>query len=482
MTGPRHHQHTARRALALGLCACVIIAEPATGRPQAEPDPAVPSHWPTGPAYAAQGVDSAPTYTYRAVLADPRLVALIEAGLARNQDVALALANIAEARAQYRIQRAQLFPQFDASAGYSREGGAGTMVNGATVKGDSYLAEGTVASYELDLFGRVRSLTAAQRANYLASTEAARAARLTLVGEIANAWLSYAADASLLTIAQNTAKSARNSVLLTTKRVAGGIAPLSDQRQAELTLHTAEADIAEQTTAVARDINALRLLTGGEVAPANLPGDIADASAHLSEVPAGLESTVLLRRPDVAQAELQLRAAKYQVSAARAALFPKITLTGVLGVASTALSTLFTGGAFAWGTGAAANWPILDGGANKSAFRLSQAQHDAAIATYRKAIESAFRDVADTLARRGTIEAQLAATAAARDAAADNYRLADRRYQGGVTSWLESLTAQQALYASEKVLVATRLARASNFVALYQSLGGDDPMAGQTGK
>ena len=472
---------TARPALALALCAGLLAGTPLAASPTpVETDAAVPQHWPSGPAYTDAGTAAAPRYSYRDVLADPRLVALIDTGLAHNQDVALALANIAAARAQYRIQRAALMPQINAGGGWSHAEGEGTMLGGATVKGNAYLAEGS-AAYELDLFGRVRSLTTAQRARYLASVEAARATRLTLVADIADAWLTYAADASLLTIARNTATAARASVALTTRRVEGGIAPLSDQRQAELTLHGAEADVAAQTTALARDVNALRLLTGAEVAPANLPADIADADTRLAALPAGLDSAVLLRRPDVAEAELSLRAAKANVGAARAGLFPKITLTGVAGVASTALSALFTGGAFAWGTNAAASWPIFNGGATKSAFRLAQAQRDASLAAYRKTIESAFRDVADTLARGGTIDAQLAATTAARDAAADNFRLADRRYQGGVTGWLESLTAQQALYAEEKALVSTRLAAASNRVALYRALGGDDPVAASPG-
>lgn len=473
MSPPRWHPVVCPAVAGVLLAGAAPTALAAPQPPAAE---AVPSQWPTGPAYAAPTPDALPSYSFRGVLADPRLVALVEAGLAHNQDVALALANIEAARAQYRIQRAQLLPQIDAGGGWNHAGGAGTLVSGATLKGDSYAADGT-ATWELDLFVRVRSLTAAQRARYLASEEAGRAIRLALVADIADAWLTYAADASLLTIAQDTATAARTSVVLTTRRVAGGIAPLTDQRQAELTLHAAEADIAAQTTALARDINALRLLTGGEVSPAHLPASIEAASAHLAEVPAGLDSAILLRRPDVAEAELQLRAAKANMSAARAALFPKITLTGLVGVASTALSTMFTGGAFAWGTGAGVSWPIFDGGAAKSTYRLSQAQRDAALASYRKAIESAFRDVADTLARRGTIDAQLAATAAARDAAADNYRLANRRYQGGITSWLESLTAQQALYGQEKTLVSTQAARASNLVALYQALGGDDPVA-----
>ena len=480
---PRLPRGAARKALALALCAGVLASPGLGAAAPALVDSPVPSQWPSGPAYGDPGAGrvQAPRYSFRAVLADPRLIALIETGLAHNQDVALALANIAAARAQYRIQRAALMPQINASGGWNHAEGQGNMLSGTTVKGDAYSAEGS-ASWELDLFGRVRSLTAAQRARYLASEEAARATRLTLVANIADAWLTYAADASLLTIARNTASAARASVTLTTRRVEGGIAPLSDQRQAELTLHSAEADVAAQTTALARDGNALRLLTGAEGAAANLPADIADASAQLATVPAGMDSSVLLRRPDVAEAELLLRAAKASVGAARAGLFPKITLTGVAGVASTALSMLFTGGAFAWGTNAAASWPIFNGGASKSAFRLAQAQQDAAVATYRKSIESAFRDVADALARGGTIEAQLAASTAARDAAADNFRLADRRYQGGVTGWLESLTAQQALYTQEKTLVCTRLAAASNRVALYAALAGDDPMATMSSK
>ena len=482
MTGPVRGRGPVRGAMALAMCAALLTEAPAIANPPAGPsDPAVPAQWPTGPAYPDTGQGTAPTFSYRTVLADPRLLALIDTGLAHNQDVALAIANIAAARAQYRIQRAQLLPQIDATGGWNHAGGAGTSVSGAIAKGDVFTAEGSIASWELDLFGRVRSLTAAQKARYLASDEAARAARLALVAEIANAWLTYAADASLLTIAHNTASAARSSVTLTTRRVEGGVAPLSDQRQAELVLNGAQADVAAQTTALAQDVNALRLLVGAEVPPATLPADIVDASAHFVTVPAGMDSAVLLRRPDVAEAELNLRAAKADVGAARAALFPKITLTSVAGVASAALSSLFTGGAFAWGAGVLASWPIFNGGASKAAVRLSEAQRDASLATYRKTIESAFRDVANALARSGTIEAQLAASSAARDAAADNFRLADQRYQGGVTSWLESLTAQQALYAQEKALVSTRLALASNRVALYQALGSDDPAVVRAG-
>jgi multidrug efflux system outer membrane protein len=238
-------------------------------------------------------------------------------------------------------------------------------------------------------------------------------------------------------------------------------------------LETANADIADQTTLVAQDLNALQLLVGAPVDPALLPANIEDAGKQLREVPAGLDSTVLLRRPDVIEAEYQLKAASAEIGAARAALFPKISLTSLLGFASTALGGLFTGSGFTWQAAAAATYPIFSGGAATANVDLSKAQRDAAVSAYRKAIESAFTDVADTLARRGTIDAQLRANAAGRDAAEDNLHLADLSYRGGIESYLEDLTARRALYTAEQSLVNTQSLRASNLVALYRSLGGD---------
>jgi len=467
-----------KRALILG-AALLAAAQPALARPapDAPVDAAglpVPATWPAGEAYVLAGDAALPSYSYAQVLGDPRLVKLVDLALAHNQDLAVALANIEAAGAQFRVQRAALFPEFDLGASFTHGGGDGKQVAGASVKGDFAGFQGNLASYELDLFGRVRGLTAAARSQFMASQAAGRTARLTLIANLANAWLTYSTDRSLLTLAQNTAASAAKSVDLTRRRVEGGIAPLADQRKAELTLRSAQADIALQTNAVAQDLNALRLLCGAEIPADALPASIDDASAKLSPVAAGLDSTILLRRPDVAQAEFALRAAYAQVDAARAAMFPKITLTSVAGVASTALGNIFTGGNFGWAMGSQASYPIFKGGALKSAYRVSQAQRDAALAAYRKAIQSAFADVANTLARRGTIEDQLTAVQGARDAAADNYRLVDRRYTGGVGTYLDALTAQQALYSSEKTLVAARASRAANLVALYRSLGGDN--------
>jgi len=426
----------------------------------------VPSSWPTGDAYLRSSEAALPSYEWHDVFAEPRLQALITQALANSQDVKRAAANIEAARAQYQIQRAELLPQLDVSSTYRRSDSSGSAQ-------DSFAAQGSISGYELDLFGRLRSLSGAAQDKYFASEAASRATRLTLVADVATAWVKYAADSSLLSIASKTAADARESLRLTQLRLDGGIAPRSDMRQAEIILRTAEADIAVQTTAVAQDINALRLLVGSEIAPENLSNAIGDASGQLREVPAGLDSSILLRRPDVLEAEWQLRAANAQIGAARAAMFPKISLTGLLGFASTSLGGLFNSGNFSWSAGGTAGYSIFNGGASKAGVTLSQAQRDAALASYRAAIQSAFADVANALARRGTIEAQVKAVSQGRDAAADNLHLADLRYRGGRDSYLQELTARQALYTAERSLVAAQLLRSTNLVALYRSLGGD---------
>jgi len=444
--------------LAATLLAAGCSMEPKYTRPDL---PVLPS-WPVGDAYLAQSEAALPSYAWPDVFTDPRLQAIIGQALTNNQDLARAAANIVAAREQYRIQRADLLPQLDASAGYRRTDSGETVSLGLSI-----------ASYELDLFGRVRAGAHAAQNRYFATEAGARATRLTLIADIAEAWIAHGADSSLLAIAEDTAKTASQGVKLTRLRLEGGIAPRSDVRQAEITLHTAEADIAAQTTAVAQDRNALELLVGAPVDPATLPTSIEDAAAHIAEVSAGVESSILLRRPDVLQAEWQLRAANADIGAARAALFPRITLTTLLGLASPALGNLFSGDSLNWQAGGNVAYSIFQGGAGKANVRYSQAQRDAALAGYRKAVQSAFADVADALARRGTIDAQLGAARAGRDAAADNASLSAMRYRGGISSYLESLTAQQALYGLQRSLVSVQRLRAINRVDLYRSLGGD---------
>jgi multidrug efflux system outer membrane protein len=428
-----------------------------------QPAPAVPESWPVGDSYLAKSEAALPAVTYKDIFRDPRLQALIEQALVNNRDLMAAAANVAAARERYRIQRADQLPQVNASAG-------------ATVSGDrdQYSAGVAVPSFEIDLFGRVRSLSHAQLERYFATESAGRATRLALVASIADAWLLHAADSSLLGIARETARSAATTVKLTRARLEGGVAPRTDLAQAEQILTGAEADVAQQTTSVAQDVNALQLLVGGPIDPRLLPASIDEAAPTVAPLPAGLNSTILLRRPDVLEAEYQLRAANAEIGAARAALFPKISLTGLLGLASSALTSLFSGGAFAWSAGADATYSIFNAGAGRANVRLTEAEREAAVANYQKAIQTGFREVADALARRGTMGAELDARQRQAAAAADNLRLSEARYRAGIENFLASLDAQRSSYAAQRVLVATKLAEARNLVDLYQALGGDD--------
>lgn len=433
-----------------------------------QPDASVPMSWPVGDAYLRQSEAALPAITYRDIFRDARLQRLIEQGLANNRDLMVAAANIAAAREQYRMQRADLFPHVDASADVL----VTPTPSGENGPDASYRAGATVNAFELDLFGRVRSLTKAELNRYFATEAAARSTRLVLVGDIASAWLTYAADASLLKIAEDTATSAKRSVSLTRARLEGGIAPRTDLRQAEQILHAAEATVARQRTALAQDVNLLQLLIGAPVDPALLPASIEQAAPTITALPAGVSSLVLLRRPDVMEAEFQLRAANAEIGAARAALFPNISLTGLLGLASSSLSGLLSGG-LGWSASAAASMPIFDAGASRSNVRRTLAQREAAAAGYQRSIQSAFREVGDSLARQGTAADELRARQAQEASAADNYRLADARYRAGIDDFLASLDAQRTYYAAQQSLVLMRLDAASNLVDLYRALGGD---------
>jgi multidrug efflux system outer membrane protein len=449
-------------ALALLATGCASM-EPSYVRP----DPAIPASWPVGDPYLGQAEIGLPALSYRDVFQDPRLQTLIAQALANNRDLFVAASNIAAAREQYRIQRANQLPTVDANAGVTVSGDKDDNI------GAQYQLGGSIPSFELDFFGRVRSLTKVQLERYLATEAGARATRLALVADIANAWLSHAADSSLRLIAEQTAASAEKSVRLTRLRLEGGIAPRTDLRQAEQVLSGAQADLARQRTAVAQDVNALQLLVGAPIEPSLLPGSIDQAFGTIAPVPAGLDSFVLLRRPDVVQAEYQLRAANAQIGAARAALFPRITLTGLLGFASSALTKLFTGGAFGFSAGADATYAIFQSGAGHANVRLSEAQRNAAVATYQKTIQTAFREVADALARRGTINDEIAARQRQQAATADTYVLTEARYREGIDPFLTVLDAQRSYYAAQQILVQTKLAAAQNIVDLYQAIGGD---------
>ena len=435
-------------------------------RPTLPVQPALPA----GGVYPVQALEL-PSIRYTEVFADKRLQTLIGQALVNNRDLRVAASDILAARAQYRIQRADRFPQVDLSGRYAHTGGGRVATSGSN---DSYTADLGVTAFELDLFGQVRSLTGAALQRYLASEAAARATRLTLVGDVAEAWLTYAADASLLRIAEQTVSNAERSVTLTQARLQGGVAPRTDLRQAQSILATAQADVAQQRTAVAQDFNALQLLVGAPIDANLLATSVEEAAASFAQLPAGVRSEVLLRRPDIAEAEHQLRATNGEVGAARAALFPTISLTTTLGYASTALSSLFKGGAYGYTAGGGVTYPLFQAGAGRAGLAYAKAQRDAAVASYEKAIQSAFRETADTLARQGTIADQQAADQLQLDAATDTYTLTDARYRGGDETFLASLDAQRSLYAAQRSMVSVQLVGAVNRVALYRALGGDD--------
>lgn len=467
---------TVRNLIAVAVIA-VALAGCSLAPTYRRPEPAIAPSWPAGDAYLRASEATLPRIGYRDIFLDPALRALIERALANNQDLKIALANVGYARGQLRVQRAQLLPRIDGSAGVTvgDVGSARSTASGSTDGGTSasYDVGIGITAFELDLFGRVRSLSAAALQDYLASEAAVRAARVTLIAEVANAYLTLAADRTLLAIARDTVTTAARSVELTRSRLEGGVAPRSDVRQAETVLAQARADVASLTTLVAQDRNALELLVGTPLGGVDSAAAIDDVDRLLTELPAGLDSNILLRRPDVLEAEYRLRSANAVIGAARAAFFPQISLTATAGLASKTLASLFSSGAFAWSIQPSALVPIFDAGVNRGNLESARAVRDSAIAQYQKAIQTAFREVADALARRGTIGAQFDAQAQLEAAALDSYQLAEARYRAGVDSFLSSLDAQRTLYSARRALASTKLIRATNLVELYRALGGD---------
>jgi multidrug efflux system outer membrane protein len=452
-------------ALALGACSLApkYVA----------PTPPVPTSWPVGDAYLAQSEATLPLVSYKEVFRDPRLQSLVEQSLQNNRDLRVAAANIAAARAQVRVVRANQFPALDVSGSATdNETGGGFGQNGM-----NYSLQGGISSFEIDLFGKLANATRAQRDTALATEAAARTVRLGLVADLALAWATYAADRDLLVIAQSTAANASDSVRLSEARLKGGVAARTELRQAQQVEETAKGDVAAQTAALAQDVNAMRLLVGADFDQALLPAGIDEVNASLGELPAGTSTQVLLRRPDVVQAEYELRAANADIGVARAQLFPSISLSALIGFASTSLSSLFDGASRTTTLGGDANWSVFNAGGRTANVAVSKAQRDAALATYEKAIQTAFSETADALADQGTLAERLRAASAFTNAAQDTAKLTEATYRRGIASSLDNLDAQRSLYSARQAEIAVRLLQASNRVTLYRVLGGDQATA-----
>jgi multidrug efflux system outer membrane protein len=446
-----------------------------------QPKGAVPPTLPQGGLYPAATTNEADVSAigWRDFFTDDRLRQVIASGLENNRDLRVAAANVLQARARYGVQRADRVPTTSISGSATATNSAGTtqggVAGGAGTQSDNYeiysLSAG-FSAFEIDLFGRFRNLSAAALERYFATEEAQRAARISLIAEIATAWLSVAADQDQLRLSRETLSAFEQTRTLTQAQFRVGIASELEARQADTNYQAARNDIAVLETRIAQGRNALELLVGAPVAPELLPQSLGDGQATLQDLPNGLSSQVLLRRPDVLQAERELRAENANIGAARAALFPNISLTATIGTISTALSGLFGSGSFSYTASPAISLPIFDGGRARSNVQLAEATQQAAIATYEKAIQIAFREVADALAQRGTIDEQIAAQSARTESAQVAARLSDARYRVGVTSFINALDAQRTAYAAQQQLVTTRLARASNLVELYRALGG----------
>jgi multidrug efflux system outer membrane protein len=411
--------------------------------------------------------------SWQSFFADWRLQQLIILALENNRDLRVAALNIERSQALYQIKRSDLLPKVDGSAAATferiSENFSGT---GRASTAEQYSVGLGNSSFELDFFGRVRSLKDQALEQYLATEHALGSTRISLVAEVARNYLTLAADRERLKLARETLSSRQSSLVLVQGRFDAGVTTALDLYQAQTTVDSARADIADYLSQIAQDENALSLVLGAAAPTGLLPGGLAETLPPLGEIPVGLPSDVLRHRPDILQAESLLRAANANIGAARAAFFPRITMVSGVGTASDSLMDLFQSGTTTWNFTPKIQLPIFDAGSNQANLKVAQADRDIAIAQYEKTIQVAFREVADALAQRGTIDDQLAARESLADASAKSYFLSEARYEKGVDSFLTVLDSQRSLYSAQQTLITTRLSRLINQVTLYKVTGG----------
>lgn len=453
-------------AAAALLAACANLA-PEYQRPAA-PVPAVfPEATPdTGSAAAER--------PWRRQFTDPRLQRLIELALEHNRDLRIAALTIEQARAQYRVQDAARLPALDAAASGSHARTPADLSGaGRAVVSHSYSATLGTTAFELDFFGRTRNLSEQALQQFLANEEARRTTQISVVSEVAQAYLRWAADLQRLKLADETWRSHAETVALTERRVAAGADSALTLRQQQTSAESARGQVATLKAQVAQDRQALAVLVGTAVPDSLVPAPLDPAAdPGLPDVPAGLPSDLLLRRPDLLQSEHALKAATANIGVARAAFYPRISLTAAAGSASADLGNLFKGGSGSWSFVPQVSLPIFDGGANRANLASATAARDIAVARYEQAIQTAFREVADALAVRATIDERMAAQQALVQASGSALELARARQARGMDSWLQVLDAQRTYDSARQGLIDVRLAQAANSVTLYKVLGG----------
>ncbi|MFZ3205607.1 MAG: AdeC/AdeK/OprM family multidrug efflux complex outer membrane factor [Pseudomonas sp.] len=453
---------------ALLLSGCSLIPD------YQQPPAPIASQWPQGQAYApTEAADiAAAEQGWRDYFRDPALQQLIETALVNNRDLRVAALNIEAYRAQYRIQRADLLPAVSADGGGSRQRlPADVGQTGSAGISSQYSATLGVSAYELDLFGRVRSLSQQALETYLSSEEARRSTQISLVASVANAYLTWQADQALLQLTEDTLSAYEESYQLTLRSSEIGVASALDLSQSRTSVEAARVKLAQYQRLVAQDRNGLTLLLGSGL-PADLPASQPLDAELLSQVPAGLPSDLLQRRPDILEAEHLLKAANANIGAARAAFFPSISLTANAGSLSPDLSGLFGGGSGTWLFQPQISLPIFNAGSLRASLDYSKIQKDISVARYEKSIQTAFQEVADGLAARQTYQRQLQAQRDLVEANQDYYRLAERRYRIGIDSHLTFLDAQRSLFSAQQALITDRLAQLTSEVNLYKALGG----------
>ncbi len=453
-------------ALMTALTGCSLIPD------YQRPDAPVAGDWPQGEAYqqsAAQASEQ--TLGWREFFRDPALQQLIEVALENNRDLRVAALNVDAYRALYRIQRADLLPAVSADGAGTRSRTPGDLsMSGEPAISSQYSATFGV-SWELDLFGRLRSLRDQALEQYFASEAAQRSTQISLIASVANAWLTLQADQALLQVTRDTLKTYEESLGLTQRSFDVGVASALELRQARSAVDSARVSIEQYTRLVAQDRNALTLLLGQSL-PAGLPSGEGLERTQLATLPVGLPSDLLQQRPDILQAEYQLRAVNASIGAARAAFFPRISLTGAAGTASRELSGLFDGGSGYWSFSPSISVPIFNAGQLRANLDYAEISRNIQVAQYEKAIQTAFREVVDGLAAQATYTRQVQAQRDLLATSEDYYNLAERRYRTGVDSYLTVLDAQRQLFSVQQQLISDRLAQMTSEVNLFKALGG----------
>jgi multidrug efflux system outer membrane protein len=465
-----------KRNLLLLLMITIALLSGCTMAPKyTRPAAPVPAGWPTGAAYqetkTASGASTASELKWQEFFTDEKLQKIITMALKNNRDLRLAALNVEKARALYGIQRAELLPAVNATGSMSRQRvPADLSTSGRTTVAEQYSVNLGIISWEIDFFGRIRSLKDRSLEEFLATEQAGRSARILLVSAIANSYLALAADRENLKLAESTLENQQAAYHLIRRRQTVGLASELDLRRAQSQVDIARVDAARYAQLAAQDENALNLLVGSPAPGELLPKELGSVTPP-RDISPGASSEVLLQRPDILTAEHRLKAANANIGAARAAFFPRIALTTSIGTASAELSGLFKSGSDTWSFAPQIILPIFDA-RMWSAYDATKIEREIAVAQYEKAIQTAFREVADALAVRGTVDRQLSAQQSLVDAVAETYRLSDARYMKGIDNYLGVLDAHRSLYAVQQGLTALRLARLSNQVTLYKVLGG----------